>query len=146
MVITGGLTCDGVIGGSIGTGYINVDEIRAFRESIITVQENVVINGSLVVNGSITAYNSNPFWIAGKVNSNGVVQSSKGRYTYTCTRNGNGLYTITPAATSPFDNTYYIVNLTCQVEGAYTSARVVNSSLSVSSFQVLTYVNAVLLD
>ena len=40
-----------------------------------------------------------------------------------------------------FSDTCYIVNITCQFEGAYASARVVNSSLTAASFQLMTYVN-----
>ena len=110
---------------------------------MITLEDDVLITGNLVVNGSS---NYKPYWIAGKVNTNGSILATKGRYAFTCSRAGVGLYTITPNGSTPFSDTNSIVNLSCQVESAYATARIVNSSLSVSSFQIMTYVNNSLAD
>ena len=67
-------------------------------------------------------------------------------YIYTCTRNCLGLYTIAPSVLYPFTDTYYGVNSSCQNEGAHATSCIVNSSLSVSSFQIMTQVNTILAD
>ena len=58
----------------------------------------------------------------------------------------NGLYTITPPAGNPFTDMNYVVNVSCQVEAAYATARVVNSTLTATSFQIMTYVGTVITD
>ena len=125
------------------TPIMQVDTIRGNGATQVTIDDDVIITGNLVLTGGL---NYKPFWLAGKVNGNGVIQSSKWRYTYTCTRNSLGLFTIIPSVSSPFTDTYYIVNNSCQIEGANATSRIVSSSLSVSSFQIMTYVNNSLAD
>ena len=120
-----------------------IDLFRASNATVITLQDDVTITGNLVVNGSS---NYKPYWLAGKVNSSGVLQVSKGRSSFTSSRVSAGLYTITPPTTNPFDGTNYVVNLICQVESAYATASAVTSTLSASSFQVMIYVNNILAD
>ena len=141
----GDLNVDGTIHGNVSATYVNVDEIRARLESVITIQENVVINGSLVITGSINGNNSNPFYIAGKVAANGTVLNSiKGRVGFSCSRSSTGSYVITPD--TAFGNTNYIVNLTCQVDTDTGYVRLNSSILSASSFAVATSVGTVRTD
>ena len=125
------------------TPLIYSNTMRANGANQITLEDNVTISGNLVVNGSS---NYKPYWVAGKVSTAGAQLVSKGRYSFTSARVSAGLYTITPSSTNPFDGTTYIVNLSFQVEGANATGRIVNSSLSASSFQVMTCVNTILAD
>jgi hypothetical protein len=102
----------------------------------------VTIPYNLIVNGDITAANSNPFWLAGKVAANGNVLTTRGRYGFTCARNSAGNYTIT-TTTNAFSDTNYIINITCQVDGGTAYARINVNAMTVSSFTIITYVNGV---
>ena len=158
-MITGDLTCDGIIHGSIDTPYINVNELRAHDTEEITIYENTHIigelgvSGNIICSGSIYANNltsgtvsANPFWIAGKVNSAGTALSSLGRNTYGCTKQATGQYTITPSSANPFPNANYIIQLTCQVTGINATAHVVSASVSTTAFNILTYINGSVAD
>ena len=125
------------------TPLLYATKIKASNATVITLEDDVLITGNLVLDGS---FKYKPYWIAGQVNTNGSILATKGRYAFTCSRAGVGLYTITPNGSTPFSDTNSIVNLSCQVESAYATARIVNSSLSVSSFQIMTYVNNSLAD
>jgi hypothetical protein len=95
--------------------------------------------------GNSSGGNISPFWICGKVASNGSVLSSHGTYSFTVSKNGTGTYLIYPTNAN-FSNTNYIVNVSCQVDNAYAHARINTASLSTSSFLIATYVNNTLTD
>ena len=112
-------------------------------DGTVLIPYNLIVSGNLVVAGAITS----PFWLAGKVYSSGLIQANKGRYRFTCTRVSTGLYTITPPVANPFEQTYYIVNITCQNDGASSAtARFVHCSTLATSFQIMTHVNHALSD
>ena len=124
--------------GTIGKGAC----LNIASDGTVLIQYNLTVSGNLVVAGAITS----PFWLAGKVNSNGLIQANKGRYIFTCTRVSTGLYTITPPVANPSEQTYYIVKITCQNDGTTpATVRVVQSSTFATSFQIMTHVNNVLL-
>ena len=131
------------------TPLLYATKIKASKATVITLEDDVLITGNLVVNGSS---NYKPYWIAGKVNTNGFILATQGRYTYiyiyifTSSRTSTGLYIVTPNGSTPFSDTNYIINISFQIEGANATGRIVNSSLSVSSFQIMTYVNNILAD
>jgi hypothetical protein len=129
---------------SLTAEEVLTDTIRASAEEFITINENTIITGNLRVDGILEG-NANPFWIAGKFASNGTtVLTSRGRYPFTVSRNGTGYYTITP--NTPFLNTNYIVSATCQADGQNANARIVNASLTTTSFAILAYNNNVATD
>ena len=133
-----------VITGTLNMGNtLFVDKIQGVG-NLIDISQNVVLNGSLVVNGTITAYNSNPFWIAGKVAANGTLITSKGRYGFSCSKSATGAYLITPD--TAFGNTNYIVSLTSQVDTDTGYVRLNSSILSTSNFAVATSVGTVRTD
>jgi hypothetical protein len=116
----------------------------------ITINSNGVVNidGNLIVNGTITnnTQSLNPFWICGKISANGsILFSNRGKYLFTCVKSGVGTYTISPTNDN-FPDTNYIVNVTCQVDGASASARINSAAISTSSIIVITYVNNVTTD
>ena len=102
------------------------------------------VGGNLPVTGTTTASNSNPFYIAGRVATNGSALGSKGRINFSSTGTTVGVYIITPD--TAFGNTNYIVSITCQVDGVSGFARLNANVLSTSSFTVVTYINSVLAD
>jgi hypothetical protein len=111
----------------------------------ITINSNGVVNidGNLIVNGTITdsTRSLNPCWICGTVAANGTVLSSnRGNYEFTCNKTGNGNYTSLPT-NGNLPDTNYIINVTCQTDGAYATARINVNRTSVSSFNIITYVN-----
>jgi hypothetical protein len=133
----------------ITTQEVMVDTLRARTAEFITIDDNVTITGSLTVNGYVESgamVDHNPFWLAGKVAANGTRLASLGRNLCIISKAGTGYYNIYPPAANPFPDLNYIVQITCQVEAANATARVVNSSLSTTSFQVITYVNGVIAD
>ena len=84
-------------------------KIKASNATVITLEDDVLIIGNLVVNGS-SKYK--PYWIAGKVNTNGSIRATKGRYAFTRSRASVGLYTIRHNGSTPFsDNNYRVVKL-----------------------------------
>ena len=87
VVLVGNLTCSGIVqAAGMQSEVVAVNELRGIG-TLIELVDNVVIHGSLVVNGTITAYDSNPFWVAMKVSAAGGVLSNTGRYTATIVRN-----------------------------------------------------------
>ena len=56
------------------TPISQVDTIRGNGATQVTIDDDVIITGNLVLTGGL---NYKPFWLAGKVNGNGVIQSSK---------------------------------------------------------------------
>ena len=56
-----------------------------------------MIYGSLLINGTMTAYNSNPYWVAMKISATGTVLSNTGRYSATIVKH---------ATLANFDLTY----------------------------------------
>ena len=106
--------------------------------------KSAFIFGDLVVGGSITATNSNPFYIAGKVAANGSKISSKGRIGFSVAKTGTGGYAITPD--TAFGNTNYIVSVTSQVDTDTGYSRLNSSVMTVSSFAVATSIGTVRAD
>jgi hypothetical protein len=101
-----------------------------------SIAKNLIVNGILVDSLNSLC----PFWICGDVSANAATYTqTRGNHGYSCTRVGVGFYTMAPA--SPFSDTSYIVNITCQVDGSTAFARVVNTSVSTSSFQLITYIS-----
>jgi hypothetical protein len=135
---------DGVVtlGYKLRTPELLVHTLRGNGETRITIDDNVTITENLIVNGTITdnTRSLNPFWICGTVAANGtVVSSNRGKYGFTCHKTGNGYYIISPTNANCSD-TNYIINITCQVDSTYASARINTGVMSVSSFAILTYV------
>ena len=97
-----------------------------------------------MINGTITAYNSNPFYTAGRVSSTGTASGSKGRVNFSSVRSSMGVYTVTPD--TAFGNTSYIVSLTCQADGVSGFARLNGNAMTATSFTAVCYVNSVLAD
>jgi hypothetical protein len=132
----------------ITTQEVMVDTLRARTTEFINIDDNVVITGSLTVNGYVDAgamVDHNPFWLAGKVAANGTRLSTRGRNQFTISKTGNGAYVINPTNAN-FSDTNYIINVTCQVDNGHAHARVGSSSVGLSSFLVATYVNNSLAD
>jgi hypothetical protein len=137
-----GQSCWNLEGFSIGTptrdACFNIDS-----SGNVTIPYNLYVSGNLLVNGIIVdnERSLNPFWICGKVAANGTVLSdSRGKFAFTVSRSGTGMYVIRPTNAN-FSDTNYIVSVTCQVDGNNAHARISSSSISVSSFLVITYVN-----
>jgi hypothetical protein len=134
-----------VVGDSVSLeSYLSVNgAFAAFGDSAFS--RNVTIAGNLTTTGTITASNSNPFWCAGKYDGyNRTRLSSKGRYGYSVVRIGPGYFTISPDV--EFDDTSYVVSVTCQADGQNANARIVNASLTTASFSIITYNNNVATD
>jgi hypothetical protein len=98
------------------------DTIRGQTAEFINIDDNVVITGSLTVNGILDATAtvvSNPFWVAGVVNGINLAKlSSKGRYGYTVARAAGyaaGVYTIT--MDYAYADAFYVINATIQNQG-----------------------------
>ena len=125
---------------ALDTPSMRSNVIKSLTNTTVRIENNVVITGDLSCNGIVT---NNPFWIAGKVASNGTSVVSLGRYTFTCSTQATGQYTITCGAITPFPDTNYVVQLTCQADGANATARVVNASVATSGFNVFTHLNSV---
>ena len=126
------------------TPLLYATKIKASNATAITLEDDVLISTNLNISWNITASNSNPFYIAGRVAANGTALNSKGQIGFSSTRTAAGNYVITP--NTNVGNTSYIVSLTCQVDGASGFARLNGSLLSSSSFTVLTYAGTVLAD
>ena len=77
----------------------------------ITVADNVISTGNLVVNGS-SKYK--PFWVAGKVDGTNLnTLSTNGRYGFTVTRDSGyatGVYHIN-VGSKPCKDAHYIINV-----------------------------------
>jgi hypothetical protein len=70
----------------ITTQEVMVDTLRARTTEFINIDDNVVITGSLTVNGILESGATvvyNPYWIASKVSFNGSIKSNSGRYNIT---------------------------------------------------------------
>jgi hypothetical protein len=97
----------------ITTPTIHMNVTRGLTAEQITIQENVVINANLTVNGT-TSSDWTPFWCAGKVNgANATVIASKGRVGYSVSKVSIGTYLITFNTAHP-DDSDYIVSTTAQ--------------------------------
>jgi hypothetical protein len=97
----------------ITTPTIHMNVIRGSTAEQITIQENVVINVNLTVNGT-TSSDWIPFWCAGKVNgAHATVITSKGRVGYSMSKVCVGTHLITFNTAHP-DDSDYIVNTTAQ--------------------------------
>jgi osmotically-inducible protein OsmY len=131
----------------ITTQEVMVDTLRARTAEFITIDDNVTITGSLTVNGYVESgatVDHNPFWLAGKVASNGTRLSTRGRNQFTSVRNSAGNYTI--STTDAFSDTNYIINITCQVDGGTAYARININAMTTSAFTIITYVNGTTTD
>jgi hypothetical protein len=142
---------DGVVEvpGHITTQEVMADTIRARTTEFINIDDNVVITGSLTVNGILESGATvvhNPFWVAGKVSNTGGVLSNLGKYYMTASKTGTGTYQITPPAGQPFSDTNYVVQITCAVDTAHAYARISKAQQLTTSFLLMTYVNGVTAD
>ena len=120
---------------------VHVDNIQGNGDTQVTIDDNVIITGNLTTTGTITASNSNPFYLAGRVASNGSSLGSKGKICFSASRSSVGVYVVTP--NTAVGNTYYSVSLTCQVDSVNGFARLNGNVLTASSFTVVTYINSV---
>ena len=82
-----------------------------------TMPHNLSVLGNVTVNGTISASNSNPFWIAGKVDGASLsILSSSGRYGFTVTRAtgyASGIFYIS-FGNNPYKDANYAINVTAQ--------------------------------
>jgi hypothetical protein len=103
---------------AIESPTIHMNVIRGLTASEITIQENVVINGNLTVNGG-TSSDWNQFWVVGKAHGNTLgTMASKGRYSFTWTRNAQynvGVYYI--EFDTPYAHADDIINATNEQTG-----------------------------
>ena len=129
---------------ALDTPVLYSNLIKGLTTTTLRIEDNVVITGNLSCQGSISI--AKPFWIAGKVGSDGLALSSLGKYGFTCGRTATGQYQIIPNSTTPFPIVDYIVQLTFQADGANATGRVVNASVSTTYFNVFTYLNSVTAD
>jgi hypothetical protein len=94
---------------------IQSDTIRANTANEITIDDNMIINNNLTVNGTITASNSNPFWTAGRFSGSNLNKvDSVGRYDFNVERVSGfaaGVYRIT-FTTAHAKGGSYITNAT----------------------------------
>ena len=83
----------------------------------ITIDDDVIITGNLVLNGSL---NYKPFWVAGKIGgSNLGISGSKGKYPFTVSRPvgyNAGVYYIN-FGTNPCSDANYVININLQANG-----------------------------
>jgi hypothetical protein len=107
---------------TLTTQELMTDTIRGQTAEFINIDDNVVITGSLTVNGILDAgatVVSNPFWATGKVNGNNLdVINSGGRYGYTVSRPAGfaaGVYNI--AFDYSYAHSHYVINPTNQSTG-----------------------------
>ena len=78
------------------TPLIYNDTIRTHGAAHVTIDDNVIITGDLSITGTITASNSNPFYIAGQVAADGTVSTSKGQIGFRLYRSAAGVYVVAP--------------------------------------------------
>ena len=97
---------------ALETPVIQSNIIKGLSTTTLRIEDNVVITGNATINGTITASNSNPFWIAGKVAASGASSATLGRYSFSSSKVATGQYTITPNSSNPFPNANYTVQLT----------------------------------
>ena len=159
-----GINCWALAGYSIGTSglgvCLNISEvgnviapykiispkmqtntILANGNNEITLDDNVLIIGNLNITGTITASNSNPFWVAGKVNGSTVEKLSvAGRYNFSVTRAMGfavGIYFI--RFNTNYANANYIISLTNESTGSCKVWDVLNKTPTVEGFYVIIY-------
>ena len=93
---------------------IMVDKIKASTLVYITIDDNVILTGNLVVNGSLT---SKYVWVAGKVDGTKLnTCSTNGRYGYTVSRVSGysaGVYYIN-FVSNPYNDAHYKLNVSNQ--------------------------------
>ena len=119
---------------------IHTNTILANGNNEITLDDDVLITGNLNITGNITASNSNPFYIGGKVSGGGAIISNKGKTTFTVVRSSIGVFVITP--TISFGNTNYLINISCQYGGGTGCYSVFTNSLTATGFTVITMNNS----
>ena len=124
----------------IVTPLLYATTIRASNATVVTIQDDARMTCNLIVNGTITASNSNPFYTAGKVSTAGVILTSKGRGTFTASRSSTGVFVITP--TIAFGNTNYLINISCQYGGGTGCYSVFTNSLATTGFTIITMNNS----
>ena len=162
-----GLNCWGLAGYNIGTAVIGkclnissigtvkvphkiitpliyTDNILGNGATQVTIDDNVIITGNLNITGTITASNSNPFYIAAEVAANGTVSTSKGKNGFSSYRASAGVYVITP--NTSLGNENYTVNLTCQVGESSGFAALHSNGFASTAFTVIIYVNSIQAD
>jgi hypothetical protein len=104
------------------TQELMTDTIRGQTAEFINIDDNVVITGSLTVNGYLetgATVDRNPFWVAGKVNgSNGAIITNKGRVGFSVGKSATGFYVITMDYPHP-DGSEYIIHTTAQTYHSY---------------------------
>ena len=59
-----------------------------------------------------------PFWVAGKIDSNGTMLTSKGRYSFTSILESTGVYLISFTPSHP-DGIHYVINTTTATRPSY---------------------------
>ena len=98
----------------IKTPDIMVDRIRASTLEYITIDDNVIITGNIVVNGSS---HYEPCWVAGKVGGTNLnILSTNGRYGFTVSGHGGnaaGVYDMN-CGSNPYKDAHYIINVSNQ--------------------------------
>ena len=123
---------------------IHTNTILANGNNEITLDDDVILTGNLNITGNITASNSNPFYIGGKVSGGGSIISSKGKIGFSVVKSSIGVFVITP--TIAFGNTNYLINISCQYGGGTGSYIVFTKSLIASAFTVITMINSIYYD
>ena len=101
----------------IRTPLLMTDTIRGNGANQITIDDNVIITGNFVLNGS---FNYKHFWVAGNIDgSNLIISGSKGRYPFTISRPAGysvRVYYIN-CGTNPCSDANYVINITLQTNG-----------------------------
>jgi hypothetical protein len=128
---------------TLTTQELMTDTIRGQTAEFINIDDNVVITGSLTVNGILDATAtvvSNPFWVAGVFDGISMTKkSTKGRYGYTVARHPGyaaGIYTIT--MDYAYADAFYVINATLQNHG-YLKIWENISPPTASTFTIVTY-------
>ena len=117
---------------------LHTNTILANGNNEITSDDDVILTGNLNITGNITASNSNPFYIGGKVSGGGTIISSS-KTTFTVLKTSIGVFIITPSIA--FGSTNYIVNVSCQYGGGTGCYSAFTNSLTATAFTVITMSN-----
>ncbi len=96
-----------------GAPNLLVDTIRAAGADQVTCGDNLHVEGSLTVGGSMQS----PFWVSGTFDSGGVLLHSSGRVTCTVTNESTGVYFVQRASAHPAGLSYVISCLSVTARG-----------------------------
>jgi hypothetical protein len=138
MTINGRLACGGV---NVGNGSVVVpDNLTVGGVSFASLNFTAVQPLQKVINLQTGAVELrvntdqlNPFWVAGKVDSNGTVLVTKGRVTFTVTQTATGNYRVDFAQAHP-NGVHYVVSLASVAANYWIDG----SSTTASSFLLAT--------